>query len=233
MKLKKCVIIVAGGRGLRMGSDIPKQFMVVARKPILMHTIENFMHWDPTIRMVLVLPENHIPYWESLCHQYDFKTEHHLAVGGETRYHSVKSGLKHIGDAQLIGIHDGVRPFVSRQTIEGCFRAAEEEGAAIPVLQVVESIRKIEENNPSRSISLPRTQYRTVQTPQVFQSIIIQKAYELPYSSRFTDDASVVEAAGYPVTLVEGNRENIKITTPMDLEIARLLLNSESYQGIR
>ncbi|MGQ1889619.1 2-C-methyl-D-erythritol 4-phosphate cytidylyltransferase [Thermophagus sp. OGC60D27] len=224
MSLKQCVIFVAGGRGLRMGADIPKQFMIVAGKPILMHTIENFLNWKQDIKVVLVLPEDHFPYWESLCREYNFTVKYHLAPGGDTRYQSVKNGLRHVGDSGLIAIHDGVRPFVSHQTIERCFNTAEKEGAAIPALEVVESLRKTDKNNPTQSISLERSLYRTVQTPQVFRASILREAYELPFNPHFTDDASVVEAAGHEISLVEGNRENIKITSPLDLKVAEALL---------
>ena len=224
MSRGKCVIIVAGGQGLRMGADIPKQFIPIGQWPILMHTIKKFLSWNNSLKVILVLPQNQFSYWESLCRDYDFTQEHILVAGGETRFHSVKNGLQHIGDSQLIAIHDGVRPFVSQETIERCFSAADEKGAAIPVINVSESLRKIEKNGIA-SVGLKRSDYRLVQTPQVFKSSIICKAYELNYNDAFTDDASVVEAAGFPIFLVEGNLENIKITTPFDLKVAEALIN--------
>ncbi|WP_010422532.1 2-C-methyl-D-erythritol 4-phosphate cytidylyltransferase [Anaerophaga thermohalophila] len=224
MSLKKSVIIVAGGRGLRMGKDIPKQFIAIGGRPILMHTIESFTRRYPDIRVVVVLPDDQFDYWKALCRDYNFTIEYQLAAGGETRYHSVKNGLKHIGNADLVAVHDGVRPFASRETIERCFRAALGNGAAIPVMEVVESLREIDEDG-AKSRRVIRSNYRTVQTPQVFRTAIIRNAYELPFSNEFTDDASVVEAAGYNITLVDGNPENIKITSPFDLIIAEAVLS--------
>lgn len=218
------VVIVAGGRGLRMGHEVPKQFLNVGKRPVLMHTIEKFVSFDADIFVVLVLPEDQFPYWEALCRKHHFSLPHKLVAGGEKRYDSVKNGLSHVGQVDLVAIHDGVRPFVSHGTIQRCFSAAGNYGAAIPVLEVVESIRKVERD---KSWMRPRSSYRTVQTPQVFRSSILKKAYDLPYRSEFTDDASVVEAAGYEITLVEGNRENIKITSPFDLIVADAMIKDE------
>ncbi|PWE01024.1 2-C-methyl-D-erythritol 4-phosphate cytidylyltransferase [Marinilabilia rubra] len=218
------VIIVAGGRGLRMGHEVPKQFLNIGRRPVLMHTIEKFYSYDSAISVVLVLPSDQFPYWKALCRKHNFLLSHKLVEGGPTRYNSVKNGLAHIGDSDLVGIHDGVRPFVSNQTIERCYLVAQSHGAAIPVLEVVESIRKVEGD---RSWMKPRSAYRTVQTPQVFKSSILKNAYDLPFNPDFTDDASVVEAAGYDITLVEGNRENIKITSPFDLVVADAMIREE------
>ncbi len=215
------VIIVAGGRGMRMGQDVPKQFLPIGNRPVLMHTIDRFLSFDPSLNVVLVLPSDQFAYWNALCRCYHFEKQHLLVEGGETRYQSVKNGLASVADATVVAVHDGVRPFVSNDTIERCFYAAEKHGAAIPVWEVVESIRKIKGKN---SAMRPRTNYRTVQTPQVFRASLLRKAYEMPYCTDFTDDASVVEAAGYDVTLVEGNRENIKITSPFDLVVADAML---------
>jgi 2-C-methyl-D-erythritol 4-phosphate cytidylyltransferase len=215
------VIIVAGGRGLRMGHDVPKQFLPIGGRPVLMHTLDKFFSYDASIKIVLVLPSDQFSYWEALCRKYNFAVPHKLVAGGQTRYNSVKNGLEHVGNEGVVAIHDGVRPFVDHQTIDKCFKTAQKHGAAIPVREIIESIRKVEGN---RSEMRPRTSYRTVQTPQVFMTSIIKKSYELPFSFDFTDDASVVEAAGYDVTLVEGNRENIKITSPFDLVVADAIL---------
>ncbi len=215
------VIIVAGGSGVRMGNDIPKQFLPVGDLPVLMHTINRFTSYNSTMKIVLVLPAGQFNYWEALCRRHDFKALHLLVEGGDTRYQSVKNGLNEIDDAGLVAVHDGVRPFVSRETIHRCFHAAGLSGAAIPVGQMVESIRKLV---GSKSEMRYRDSYRTVQTPQTFRSSVLKHAYQLPFSPRFTDDASVVEAAGYDITLVEGNPENIKITSPFDLVIADALL---------
>lgn len=216
------VIIVAGGRGLRMGEDIPKQFLPLGGLPVLMHTIECFAAFDEGIKIVLVLPEDQFAYWKALCRKNEFSVAHTLVAGGETRYQSVKNGLSQI-KTDLVAVHDGVRPFVSHETIERCFHAALKHGAGIPVMQVVESIRKVE---GGRSRMKPRQAYRTIQTPQVFRTSALKKAYELPFSPDFTDDASVMEAAGYEITLVEGNNENIKITSPFDLIVAEAIMKS-------
>lgn len=214
-------IIVAGGRGLRMGEEIPKQFLPVGGRPVLMHTIDRLLSYDPSMAIVLVLPGDHIEYWKALCRTYHYDRSYRLAFGGETRFQSVKNGLEQVADSDLVAIHDGVRPFVSPETIQRCCHAAQENGAAIPVMEVVETLRKVE---GGRSAIRPRESYRAVQTPQVFRALVIRHAYELPEHPGFTDDASVVEAAGYDVTLVEGNRENIKITSPFDLAMAAAML---------
>ena len=217
------VIIVAGGKGLRMGGDIPKQFLPVGGKPILMHTIERFLAFDAEMQVVLVLPESQQDYWQTLCQQYHFSAPYTLANGGETRFHSVKNGLALVSPhATLVGVHDGVRPFVSLDTIRAAYDEAARTEAAIPVTDVVETIRHLTGQGHSETVS--RSDYRLVQTPQVFSSALLKAAYSQPYTDFFTDDASVVERYGHPVTLVVGNRENIKITTPFDLTVAEALL---------
>ena len=212
------VIIVAGGKGLRMGGDIPKQFLPVGGKPILMHTIDRFLQYDEKMQVVLVLPESQQDYWRTLCDEYHFSQPYTLANGGETRFHSVKNGLVKVApDALLIGVHDGVRPFVSLDTIRATYDEASRSEAVVPVIEVVETVRHLVDG---KSITVPRSDYRLVQTPQVFSASLLRQAYEQPYTDFFTDDASVVERLGHPVTLVPGNRENIKITTPFDLTIA-------------
>jgi 2-C-methyl-D-erythritol 4-phosphate cytidylyltransferase len=216
--MNKYVIIVAGGRGLRMGSELPKQFLLLGGKPVLMHTIEAFYHYDTDIQIVLVLPRDHQDYWKSLCSSYHFEIPHQIADGGETRFHSVRNGLQLIGDTGLVGVHDGVRPFVSKEVIERCYLEAEQKQAVIPVVEVVETVRHLQGDESS---TVPRNEYRLVQTPQVFSVPLLKKAYLQPYSPSFTDDASVVESFGEKVFLTEGNRENIKITTPFDLIIGK------------
>ncbi len=214
--MRNAVIIVAGGKGLRMGGDIPKQFLVVDGMPILMHTISRFAEWDGTMEIVVVLPESQQQYWRELCREYGFDIRHTIATGGKERFHSVKNGLAVVpAECGLVAVHDGVRPYVSHETIARCFDAAARYGAAVPVTPVVETIRHIEPDG--RSITVPRADYRLVQTPQVFRTDLLRRAYEQEFTTAFTDDASVVEAMGIEVTLVEGNRENIKITTPADL----------------
>ena len=209
------VIIVAGGKGLRMGGDIPKQFLVVKGRPILMHTIERFHNFDSTIQLVVVLPKDQHDYWNGLCQQYGFDIPITIADGGKERFHSVKNGLACVHPrCSLIGVHDGVRPYVATEVIQRCYEAAAANGAAIPVVPVFETLRHI---TPDGSHTVPRQDYKLVQTPQVFQAPLLRRAYEQPFSPSFTDDASVVEALGHSITLVEGNRENIKITTKEDL----------------
>lgn len=218
------VIIVAGGKGLRMGGDIPKQFLPIGGKPILMRTIERFLQYDKEMQVVLVLPESQQDYWQSLCEKYRFSQPYTLANGGETRFHSVKNGLAKVSPvATLIGVHDGVRPFVSLDTIRATYEEAARSEAVVPVIDVVETVRHLVSEQASETV--PRSDYKLVQTPQVFSAPLLRQAYAQPYTDFFTDDASVVERFGHPVTLVTGNRENIKITTPFDLTIAAALCN--------
>ena len=216
-------IIVAGGNGSRMASDLPKQFLPLGKVPVLMHTLRNFFEYDSSLQLILVLPQNQISFWKELCLKYDFTIEHQIVEGGETRFESVKNGLSLVADCELIAIHDGVRPLVSHETIARCFLCASEHGAAIPVLAVNESIR---EGTMNESVPVNRSRYFVVQTPQVFKASIIQKSYNQNWNPQFTDDASVVEYSGIPVHLVIGNRENIKITFPEDLQIAELFLKN-------
>lgn len=219
--MKQAVIIVAGGKGMRMGADIPKQFLPIAGKPILMKTLERFYSYNKNIQIVLVLPQTQQEYWRSLCKEYDFNVPHKVANGGETRFHSVKNGLEAVDkSAELIGVHDGVRPFVSLQVIEDCYKEAQKSGAAIPVIDVFETVRHIKEGI---SATVPRNEYKLVQTPQVFNAELLRNAYTQPFTDFFTDDASVVEAYNHKIELVSGNRENIKITTPYDMKIAEVL----------
>ncbi|MBO4564107.1 MAG: 2-C-methyl-D-erythritol 4-phosphate cytidylyltransferase [Bacteroidaceae bacterium] len=216
MAVLNSVIIVAGGKGLRMGGDIPKQFLVVNGKPILMHTIQRFYDFDPEMQIIVVLPKDQQTYWDNLCQQYHFNLPFTVADGGAERFHSVKNGLAKVkAEAALVGVHDGVRPYVAIDVIRRCYEAAATKGAAIPVTDVFETLRHLTPDGGSQTV--PRGEYRLVQTPQVFQTDLLRKAYEQEFTSSFTDDASVVEALGYTITLVEGNRENIKITTKADL----------------
>ena len=221
--MKKYVIIVAGGKGLRMGSDLPKQFLPVGGKPVLMHTLEVFRKYDAAIQLILVLPREQQNFWKQLCREHDFDVEHRVVDAGETRFHSVKNGLAFVTTPGLVGVHDGVRPFVAREVIARCYSLAAEKQAVVPVTDVVETVRHLV-GEGSETVS--RDEYKLVQTPQVFDADLLKQAYEQPYTSHFTDDASVVEALGKSVYLTEGNRENIKITTPFDLKIATALLES-------
>lgn len=218
------IIIVAGGKGLRMGSDIPKQFLPVEGKPVLMRTIERFYHYSSQLGIILVLPESQQAYWKELCGQYGFRIPCQIANGGETRFHSVAHGLELIPDREegVVGVHDGVRPFPAIQVIANCYETARTTGAAIPVVPVVETLRLLKRDG--NSVTVPRSEYRLVQTPQTFDIQLLKRAYRQDYTDAFTDDASVVEHLGHAITLVEGNRENIKITTPYDLQIAPSLV---------
>ena len=218
--MKKYIIIVAGGKGLRMGGDIPKQFLPVCGKPVLMRTLEAFHAYDASMRLILVLPVSQQAYWKQLCEEYQFELVHEIANGGDTRFHSVKNGLALVEEDGLVGVHDGVRPFVSQEVITRCYEEAASLKAVIPVIGVVETVRHLTEEG---SETVPRDQYKLVQTPQVFDVTLLHRAYQQEYTDLFTDDASVVEALGEKVYLVEGNRENIKLTTPFDLKLAELL----------
>jgi 2-C-methyl-D-erythritol 4-phosphate cytidylyltransferase len=219
--MKKFVLIVAGGSGNRMGTEIPKQFLEICGKPILMHTIQVFYDFDPESKLIVVLPETQQEYWTGLCLKHSFTLTHSIVSGGLNRFNSVKNGLKLIDGDGIVFIHDGVRPLVNRQTIERCFNMAQKNGNAVPVLSVNESLRKHKGN---QSVSVDRTLYLSVQTPQTFRSDQILKAFEQDFDQAFTDDASVAEKAGFPIFMVEGNRENIKITTQEDLIIAEAFM---------
>ena len=217
------IIIVAGGKGLRMGTDIPKQFLPIGGKPVLMRTLERFREYSADLQIILVLPKAQQDYWQELCQKYDFKVEYQMTDGGETRFHSVQHGLALIPDDAegVVGVHDGVRPFPSIDVIRNCYETARKKKAVIPVIPIVETVRHLQDET---SVTVPRGDYRLVQTPQTFDIQLLKAANRQPYNDGFTVDASVVEAFGFDVTLVEGNRENIKITTPYDLKIAEVLI---------
>lgn len=221
--MKKFALIVAGGSGSRMGNAVPKQFMEINSRPILMHTIDVFLRYDPEIEIVLVLPKNEIRTWEEICTKHGFRAKVTVTSGGENRFFSVRNGLELIDANSIVFIHDGVRPLVSVQTINNCYETAVEHGNAVPVVPVSESIRMVA-GKSNRAVD--RNQFVLVQTPQTFKTGLIQKAYKQASSSSFTDDASVLEAAGETIHLVAGNRENIKITFPEDLTMASTFLTS-------
>lgn len=222
--MERYAILVAGGKGLRMGGDVPKQFLPIGGKPVLMRTIEVFRQAYPDIHVILVLPATQQDYWLQLCREYAFDVPFQIADGGETRFHSVSSGLQLIPDKVdgIVGVHDGVRPFVTVETIRRCYDEAVEAGAVVPVVSVVETVRQLCKDGTS--VTVPRDEYKLVQTPQTFRVTLLKEAYLQAYIPSFTDDASVVEAMGEPVRLVEGNRENIKITTPADIRFVNGLL---------
>jgi 2-C-methyl-D-erythritol 4-phosphate cytidylyltransferase len=218
--MKRCCIIVAGGQGLRIGGDTPKQFLPLGDKTILMHTIGRFNKFDPGMNIIVVLPEEHLTFWEKQKKEYNFNINHMVISGGSERFLSVKAGLQYADDNSLIAIHDGVRPFVSQETIKRCFKEADKNGMAIPFVEPNDSVRIQREYD---TISIARKDVKLIQTPQVFRSELIKSAYKCEYNPDFTDDASVAEAAGHKVNLVQGNRENIKITRPEDIIIARAI----------
>jgi 2-C-methyl-D-erythritol 4-phosphate cytidylyltransferase len=215
------VVIVAGGTGKRMGMDTPKQYLELAGKPVLMHTIERFIAFSSSIEIITVLPENQIRYWRDLQKKYSFDVPQTIVKGGAHRYISVKHGLEFVGTPGLVAIHDGVRPLVKLDTIKRCFDTAEKYGNAIPVISPADSLR-LETSKGNKWIN--RNEVKMVQTPQVFDADLIKKAYRQEYDTSFTDDATVLEKTGVKIHMVEGNRENIKITNPEDLFIAQTLL---------
>jgi len=219
--MQRSTIIVAGGTGKRMGSAVPKQFLLLQGKPVLCHTIEAFFRFDPDMQLIVVLTQEQMDAWEALCSKYHFEVEHTVVAGGAERFHSVGEGLKAVKNAGLVAVHDGVRPLVSAELIARCFAAAEEYGAAIPVVPVSSSVRKVEEGG-SRAVD--RSLLRIVQTPQCFQVELLRKAFELPYDPAFTDEATLAERLGAAVHLVDGEERNIKVTTPLDLRLAEVSL---------
>lgn len=221
--MKKYAIIVAGGSGTRMGTDIPKQFLKIKEKPVLMHSINRFFHFDPNINFIVVLPENQIAFWQELCAEHQFDIPHRIVKGGTERFYSVKNGLQLVEKESLVAIHDAVRPLVNHQTIKEAFDAALEFGSGIPAIPMNDSIRQFEGED---NFAVNRSNYRIIQTPQCFSSTLLLEAFNQNYKSEFTDDASVLEAHGVKVTITAGNVENIKITTPKDLILAEAIIDA-------
>ena len=224
--MRTIAIIVAGGSGTRFGAQLPKQFLELGGKPILMRTIEAF--GDGAFDIIVTLPVDQMSLWKDLCHKYAFTVPHRVVPGGDTRWHSVKNALDSIApieDVDVIAVHDGVRPLASTALIKRVLEAARHDGAAIPVVMLNDSVRQV---TGDISHALDRSSLRAVQTPQAFEAKLLLDAYSLPYESTFTDDASVVERAGHVVTLVEGEPHNLKITRPMDLALAEYLLNHDA-----
>ncbi|MBR6672862.1 MAG: 2-C-methyl-D-erythritol 4-phosphate cytidylyltransferase [Alistipes sp.] len=223
------VIIVAGGSGRRMGSSLPKQFMLLSNEPILARSINRIHEALPKAEIVVVLPEAHVAMWQNLAARFDVAA-HKIALGGSERFHSVKNGIAALSDeVSIIAVHDGVRPLASKKLIIKLILEAEKCDAVIPAIAPPDSYR-IVEDNASRIID--RSKLRIIQTPQVFNADALRKAYEQEFSPAFTDDASVAEAAGYAITLCEGERENIKITTPADIIIAEAIINAEDEEQL-
>jgi len=225
--LKQYVIIVAGGKGVRMGTTIPKQFLEIKGKAIILHTLEKFKEALPSVELLLVLPKGEMSRWHDLSVGTEFE-KIKLANGGSTRFESVKAGLDLIESDGIVGVHDAVRPFVSTNTIQKVFSEASNSEAAIPVVELKDSIRKIVDGS---SVAADRSDFRIVQTPQCFNVRLLKEAYQQPFNKIFTDDASVVEAKGVVIKLVEGNYSNIKITTVEDLKIGELLMENGSLKS--
>lgn len=224
--MKRHVVIVAGGRGVRMGADRPKQFLEIGGKPILRHTIERFLAFDPAIEIILVLPRDQRDYWRDYCRENGFLERYSMVSGGITRFHSVQNALEYVKSDGIVAVHDGVRPLVGTDLLARLFAAAEAHEAVIPVVPVSESVRRVRGEGKEGEMSEPvdRDGLVLVQTPQVFRADILKEAYRQPFRPSFTDDASVVEAAGHKMKLVPGERLNIKVTTPDDLSLADSLV---------
>ncbi len=207
-----------------MGANRPKQFLLLNDKPLILHSIDTFLRYDPSIHFVIALPESLQPEWDQICREYGVHIRYKLAFGGPARFHSVKSGLKHIPDNALVAVHDAARPLVTLDVIARVFNIAEKFGNAIPVTETADSVRLTDHSNNS---PLPRERIRLVQTPQCFRSELLKKAYDKNYTESFTDDATVLEADGSRLYLAEGHRNNIKITTPTDLIVAKAIIDAK------
>lgn len=217
----KAAIIVAGGVGFRMGTTIPKQFLLLSGETVLAYSLRAFHGFDKNMRLIVVLPKENIDLWRELSAELALKIPHEIVAGGEERFYSVQRGLEHIKSEELVAVHDGVRPLVSQQTIARVFDAAAEHGAAIPTVPVVDTLRQLSD---SGSQWVDRAKYIRVQTPQCFRTEWLREAYAQEFSPDFTDDASAVESCGYKMHLVDGNPDNLKITGPEDLHMAEALL---------
>jgi 2-C-methyl-D-erythritol 4-phosphate cytidylyltransferase len=222
--MQKYLILVAGGRGTRMKADQPKQFLRIGRYPVLYYSMRAFYDYDNSIKIILVLPSDMITAWENIVSETGIRIPHQIIEGGNTRMESCRNGMSMVGDDGLVAVHDAVRPLVSRATIDRCFNVASEKGNAVPVGEIYETLRQL---NSSGSVTIDRNFIRSVQTPQVFQVNIIKKAFDKVNNYSYTDEASMIESLGYPINMVEGNRENIKITDPYDLKIAEFLLQGK------
>jgi len=221
MNQKEYAIIVAGGKGTRMKAKLPKQFLLLKGKPVLMHTLDAFYRYQPNMQVILVLPEDDVKLWESLCLQYQYNKPVTLVHGGETRFQSVRNGLSAIeGEEGIVAIHDGVRPLVSEDIIGASFRLAAVHDTAVAAVRLKESIRMTDQDNTK---AMDRSKFRLIQTPQTFKLSLIKDAYRGKEDSSLTDDASVAEKAGHIISLFEGSYENIKITTPEDMIVAEAL----------
>lgn len=225
--MKRYVIITAGGTGTRMGADRPKQMLELEGKPVLRHTMELFQRLPKPVELIVVMNEGIREVWKNYCREAQFRVRHRLVTGGITRFHSVKNGLQYVEPGAVVAVHDAVRPFATIDMVEAAFQLAEAEGSAIPYVDVVDSLRSRQPDSEGRLLTQPvdRSLFLGVQTPQVFRSDWLREAYQRPYQTSFTDDASVVEAAGYPLSFLPGSRFNIKLTTPEDWQLAQLFIS--------
>lgn len=228
MKQKEYALIVAGGKGTRIKSKVPKQFLELSGRPVLLHTIEAFFRYSEGIQVILVLPEDDFPIWESICNRFQFTQSIVLQKGGETRFQSVKNGLEKIEGSGCVAIHDGVRPLVSEDIIGDSFRLAAVHQSAVAAVRLKESIRMTDQDT---TISMDRSKFRLIQTPQTFDVDLIKQAYQIKEDASLTDDASVAEKSGHLISLFEGSYENIKITTPEDLIVAETLMKLRNKKG--
>lgn len=219
--MKKIALIVAGGKGSRMNNDIPKQFLLLKNKPILYYTLKAFTDAYKDIEIILVLPEEHIGKGQEIIDGYFDHSRIRITAGGRTRFHSVQNGLALINEESIIFVHDGVRCLVTANLIKKCYEAAVEYGTAVPAVECSDSVRLLTAN---ANKILDRNKVKIIQTPQTFHSKILLPAYKIDYKDKFTDEASVVEAYGLTINLIEGEKNNIKITTPADLHLAEILL---------
>ncbi|TFH20075.1 MAG: 2-C-methyl-D-erythritol 4-phosphate cytidylyltransferase [Bacteroidia bacterium] len=222
--MRRAAIIVAGGSGIRMGTELPKQYLELVGKPLIVHALEKFLLFDASMKVVVVLAPSHRDHWNAISDKYELTSWVTVAHGGKCRYDSVNNGLVHVADGMVVGIHDAVRPLVSQGTLERSYSAAVKWGSGVPVIALEDSVRMLDAAEGSTPVD--RTLLRRVQTPQVFQSSMIKQAYHQISDLEFTDDASVYESLFGHVKLVEGNPENIKITTPADLKLATALIQS-------
>lgn len=219
---KYSAVIVAGGKGYRVGGELPKQFLLIGGKPMLMHTINAFYLFNKEMRIIVVLPKEFVSLWQQLCSEHHFTINHKIVVGGETRFHSVKNGLNEVATEDIVAIHDGARPFVSPELIQKCYKdSSENQCGVIPVIEEVNSVRKLTDKG---SEIIDRSQLKLVQTPQVFPAHLLKSAYELQYDPSYTDDASVAEKYGVNIKLIPGEYTNIKITTSLDIVLAEQIV---------
>lgn len=219
--MDKYAVVVAGGKGLRMGNAVPKQFLPLAGKPVLYHTLKAFIDAYSNIHLILVLPEEHLSYAQIVLKEFEERIDVNLVIGGATRYHSVQNGLKHVPEGSIVFVHDGVRPLVSSGLIRRCYEDAVEYGSAIPAVAVSDSLRMLE---GQQSKPIDRNKVRSIQTPQTFKASVLQAAFQQEYRDEFTDEATVLEAHGGTVRLIEGEKTNMKLTTPEDMLMAEMIL---------